>query len=83
MVRLSGRVPKDVRGWSLSYQFAMGWYALEVRADDQPVRTLWLEGGKPGEAVALDPQTMRRRVCHASFLASFLACFRSSSSAWC
>ena len=53
VVRASGRVPDDASGWSISYQFVMGWYALEVRTASQPVRTVWLEGGKAAEAGSL------------------------------
>lgn len=53
VVRLIGQTPSGARAWSFSYRFAMGWYALEVRAGDRPARTVWLEGGKPGASIAL------------------------------
>ena len=57
IVRLLGRVPPAAERWTLSYAFAMGWYALRVENGGGSPQTFWLEGGKPGSPIALEPDS--------------------------
>jgi hydrogenase/urease accessory protein HupE len=53
IVRLSGAIPAGARSVSFSYGLAIGSYALNLRVDDSPQRTLWIEGPQPSDAISL------------------------------
>lgn len=55
IVRLLGRVPPAAKGWTFAYALATGWYALRIENGSGPPHTVWLEGGKPGSTIALEP----------------------------
>src|SRR5262249_55124070 len=53
IVRLSGSVPRGARAVTFAYALALGSYALNVRIDDGPVQTFWLEGVQASPSISL------------------------------
>ena len=53
VVRLTGDIPKGAGVFTFSYGLAMGSYALNVRVDDSPLQTTWVEGAAPSAPASL------------------------------
>jgi len=53
LVRLVGQLPAGAREMSFAYGLALGPYALNVRAGDSAVQTMWLDGPKPSPPFSL------------------------------
>ena len=56
VVRLAGVVPADAHGVSVGYGLAMGSFAMNVRIDNGPAQTIWLEGPGASAPVSLAAQ---------------------------
>ena len=56
MISLDGRLPRGARAWTLEYQFAMGWFAVDTRTGGVLLSTTWVEGGKASPPIQLAKQ---------------------------
>jgi hydrogenase/urease accessory protein HupE len=63
VVRLTGTIPSDSRGFTFGYDLAAGTFALIVRIGDSAAQTIWIEGGTDSAEVSLvappPPLTLR------------------------
>jgi hypothetical protein len=53
VVRLTGTIPSDSRGFTFGYDLAAGTFALIVRIGDSAAQTIWIEGGTDSAEVSL------------------------------
>lgn len=74
VVRLVGPVPAGAHDVSVGYGLAMGSFALNVRIDNGPVQTIWLEGSgasAPVSLVAPPPPRTRLDIARQYFALGF------------